>query len=132
MLEVQVGSPVVRKVIGHLAGCAGGPGTDVTFHGGVEGIATDDVVDVGGREGARLDDGVETLDSQGRTGEAETGLNRRDQREGCRECLHVDEVSLYLGLANLIRGWFWREETKKGILFVWFYSSLNTWYIPRF
>jgi hypothetical protein len=102
MLEVQVGSPVVRKVLGHLAGCAGGPLTDVTFHGGVEGVAADDVVDMGGRNSARLNDGVEALDRQGRAGEAETGLNRRDQREGCCECLHVEGGSLYLGLANLV------------------------------
>lgn len=94
VFEVQVGSPVVRKVLSHLAGCAGGPRANVTFHRGVEGVAADDVVDMGGRDGARLDDGVEALDSQGRTGEAEAGLNRRDQRERCRESLHVDSLSL--------------------------------------
>lgn len=65
MLEVQVGGPVVGEVLRHLAGGAGGPGADVARHGGVEGIAADDVVDVGGGADAGLHDGVETLDRQG-------------------------------------------------------------------
>lgn len=65
VLEVEVGSPVVGKVLRHLAGRAGGSLADVAFHGGVEGVAADDVVDVSGGDVARLDDGVETLDGEG-------------------------------------------------------------------
>jgi hypothetical protein len=110
VLEVQMGGPVVREVLRHLTGCAGGSLTDIPFHGSVEGVAADDVVDMGRRDGAWLDDGVEALDSQGRAGEAEAGLNRRDQRECCRERLHVHGVPLYLVLGSVVLGGTWQEE----------------------
>lgn len=64
VLEVQVGSPVVGKVFRHLTSSAGAPLANIARHGGVEGVASDNVVHMSGRNSARLDDGVEALDGQ--------------------------------------------------------------------
>lgn len=65
-LEEEVSSPVVREVIGHLASRAGSCSacTDITSHGGVESISTNDVMEMGGWKFAWLDDGVEALNGQ--------------------------------------------------------------------
>jgi hypothetical protein len=44
MLEVQSCGPVVGEIIGHLARRARGPLTYITIHGGIERIATNDVM----------------------------------------------------------------------------------------
>lgn len=65
--EVQVGRPVVGKVLGEGAGGAGGLGGRVVVtrrHGRVEGVAADDLVHVRGGEHARVDERVETLDGE--------------------------------------------------------------------
>ena len=82
VLEIKDGSPVIAKVFAHLARSAGAPVSDISAHGGVEGISTNDMVKMGRRDRARLDDGVESLDSQRRASEAQTCLGRGDEREG--------------------------------------------------
>lgn len=64
MLEEQNCSPVVGEVLRHLASGAGGPSTNISGHGGIEGISTNDVVEMGRRALARLDDRVKSLDGQ--------------------------------------------------------------------
>jgi hypothetical protein len=92
VLEVQDGGPVVGEVVGHLARGAGSARGNVTRHAGVEGISADDVVDVGGGERAWLDDWVEALDCESRAWEAQTSFDRRKQREGGGEGLHLGEA----------------------------------------
>lgn len=62
VLEVQRCGPVVGEVLGHLARGAGGARADVTCHGGVEGIASNDVVHMSGGEGAGLGGRIEALE----------------------------------------------------------------------
>lgn len=59
MLKIQHRSPIVAKILAHLACSTGTAFADIAFHGRVEGIAADDVVDVGGGRVAGFDDGVE-------------------------------------------------------------------------
>ena len=92
ILEIQGGSPVVREVLGHLTGRAGGPLPDIAFHGDVEGVTADNVVDVGRWQGTGLTGRIETLEGQGRAGEAKTSLDEREEREA------RGERRLHLGL----------------------------------
>lgn len=84
----QLSNPVIRKVLGHLAGSAGCPGGDIAGHCGVEGISTDDVVNVGGRELAGLSSGVKTLSGQGRAWESKSGSDDGNKGEERRH-LHL-------------------------------------------
>jgi hypothetical protein len=58
MFEVQGRGPVVGKVFRHLAGCASGPLADVTVHGCVKGISTNDMMNMRGWERAWLASGI--------------------------------------------------------------------------
>jgi hypothetical protein len=49
MLEEQVSSPVIREVLCHLAGRASASGANITSHGGVEGISTNNMMQMRGR-----------------------------------------------------------------------------------
>lgn len=84
--EVETRGPVVGEVIGVGARRARGEGAGVVSprcHGGVERVASGNLVDVSRRNRARLDQRVETLDGEFRTFEThESGivlafLNRR-------------------------------------------------------
>ena len=61
---------------------------DLGIHGGVEGIAADDLVNVRGRYLAGLDEGIEALDAQGGASEAEVGISRAGEPKGNRKPLH--------------------------------------------
>ena len=106
MLKVQDGGPVIGKVLGHLAGGAGTASTNIALHGGVEGIPTDDVVKMCRWCLPRLDHGVEALDGQSGAPEAETCLDRSDERQGGEGeglhvcCLLVDGLGSTQGVAN--------------------------------
>lgn len=89
VLEVHDGGPVVGEVLGHFASGARSPGADVTFHGRVESITTNNVVDVGRGTVAGLDDGVKSLNSQGRAPETKASVDWRDERESDGEGLHL-------------------------------------------
>jgi hypothetical protein len=79
MLEEEDSSPIVGKVLGHLAGCARGPLAHVAQHCDVERIAADDVVQMGGWIRTGLNDGVEALEGQGRAWKAEASLSQRHE-----------------------------------------------------
>jgi len=64
VLVVHDGSPVVGKVLGHLASSASTPFTHVTGHGGIEGISSNDMVKMGGADLAGLNNRVKALDGQ--------------------------------------------------------------------
>lgn len=104
VLEVQVGGPVIREVLGHLAGGAGSPRSNVALHGGVEGIAADNMVNVGRRETAWLTGRVKTLEGQSRAGEAQAGLDGRGHREGRGGPLHLGDGSFGS------RRWVWSQR----------------------
>jgi hypothetical protein len=70
-LEVQVGGPVVGKVVSRSTRRARGDLGNVRVgHGGVEGIAADDLVHVRRGDLARVNEGVEALDGDLRAPEA--------------------------------------------------------------
>ena len=81
MLEVHDGCPVVGEVLGHLAGSTCTSGADISGHGGIEGVATDDMMKMCGWGIAGLHNGVKPLDSQGRASEAEACLGSARKRE---------------------------------------------------
>lgn len=62
MLKVQRRGPVVGEVVGHLARGTRSPSPDVAVHGGIEGVAADDVMHMGGGEGAGLGGGIQALE----------------------------------------------------------------------
>jgi hypothetical protein len=64
MLEIQGRGPVIGKVIRHLAGSAGGPRANVTRHGGIESVATNDVMNMGGWERTWIAGGIKALKGQ--------------------------------------------------------------------
>lgn len=91
MLEVQHGGPIIAEILAHFAGSTGAALADVARHGGIEGIAADDVVDVGGRCVSGFDDGIEARGYEGGAAEAETGVDAwGDEGEGAEERLHND------------------------------------------
>ena len=116
VLEVQDGSPVVGEVLRHLASGAGSPLADVALHGDVEGVTADDVVKMSGRDRARLHYGIQTLVGQGRAWEAEAGVDKRGEREGCGERLHLGALGLDTGLDSTVEqtGEEPKELRKKG------------------
>ena len=63
VLEEHDGSPVVREVLGEGAGGAGSLLSDVTLHGDVEGISTDDLVEMSRGDDVGLDEWVKALNS---------------------------------------------------------------------
>jgi hypothetical protein len=65
MLEVQGCRPVIGEVFGHLAGGASGSLANITIHGRIEGISSDDVVYMSRREGSWLSGWIKTLEGQG-------------------------------------------------------------------
>jgi len=70
--KVDVGGPVVRKIIGRVAGGAGGDLGDVGHgHGDVEGISSHDLMHVWRRRLAGVDQRVQTLNGDLRTAEPE-------------------------------------------------------------
>lgn len=74
--EVETRGPVVGEVIGVSARRARGEGAGVVSprrHGGVERVASGNLVDVGRRHRARLDQRVETLDGEFGTFETHEG-----------------------------------------------------------
>ena len=74
VLEEHDGRPVVGHILGEAARRAGGGAGHVVrlrVHGGVEGVASDDLVQMGRVEHAGVDQGVGTLDDQLRAGESE-------------------------------------------------------------
>lgn len=88
MLKEHDGRPVVGKVLGEGAGRAGALLADITCHGGVEGIAADDLVEMGRGDLAGFDEGVETLDGEGRAAEPEGGFGADREGQGEGEPLH--------------------------------------------
>jgi hypothetical protein len=64
IFEIQDGSPVVRKVLRHLAGSTGSPLANIALHGDVKGVSTDDMVNMSGRMCAWLAGGVKSLKGQ--------------------------------------------------------------------
>jgi len=93
MLEVHHSSPVVGEVLGHLAGSAGTPSTDIAGHGCVEGISANDVVKMCRRGVTRLHDGIEALGGQRRASKSKTCLNRGDERKSESKRLHLDRLA---------------------------------------
>jgi hypothetical protein len=91
ILKVEVGSPVVREVLRHLAGGACGPRTNITLHASVKCVSANDVMNVGGWEHARLDDRIQALDGQGRAWESKASVDRRNKRECGGERLHLGD-----------------------------------------
>jgi len=89
ILEVQDSSPVVGKVLGHLAGGAGGPRADVAFHGGIEGIAADNMVQMSTWQGAWLASRVKALEGKSRAWETKAGLSQRDECQCGGKRLHL-------------------------------------------
>lgn len=84
-------SPVVAKIFRELAGSAGSPRGNISLHGCVECISTDDMVDMGRRVGPRLDHRVKSLNRERRALETKTSLDRHDEGEGSRSNpLHLD------------------------------------------
>jgi len=92
VLEEENGGPVVGEVLGEGACGAASPLADVAVHGGVEGVAADDLVEMGRRDRAGLDDRVEALNAQRRAAEPQSGLRRGGDREGEPERLHLGRL----------------------------------------
>jgi hypothetical protein len=102
VFEVEHGGPVVGEVLGHLAGRAGAPRAHVAHHGGVEGVAAHVHHIVGGRDRAGLDDRVQSLEGQGRAGEAEACLDLRGgERQSCYYGKGLHDWALALGKGGL-------------------------------
>jgi hypothetical protein len=80
ILEVQDSSPVIGKVLRHLARGARGALANITFHCSIEGVSTDDVVKMSGWAGAWLAGRIKALKGQRRAWEAKASLNNRDER----------------------------------------------------
>lgn len=76
-------------ILRHLTSSAGASFANVTRHGGVEGISSDNVMDMSRRGLARLNNWINTLDSERGASKAKTGLNWRDERNCDRERLHL-------------------------------------------
>lgn len=85
VLEVQNCSPVVGKVLRHLAGGTGSPLANISRHLGGKGISANNVVNVRRWALARLNDRVKALGGQRRTGKAKARLDRCDERECDRD-----------------------------------------------
>lgn len=92
MFKVQCRRPVVGEILGHLAGSASSPLADVTVHGRVKRISTDDMMNMSRRKGAWLASGIKALEGQRRTWKAKPSLNRGDESESCSERLHLGAI----------------------------------------
>jgi hypothetical protein len=92
MLEIQCCGPVVGEIIGHLARRTRSPLAYIAVHGRVERIATNDMVHMSGRESPRLGCRIQALEGECRAWEAKPSLDSGNEREGCREGLHLEYV----------------------------------------
>ena len=100
VLEVQGCCPVIGEVLRHLAGSTGSPLTNIAVHGGVEGVPANNVVNMSGWKRTRLAGGIKALKGQSRAWKAKASLNRRDDRESCREHLHISGGSNLNSIRN--------------------------------
>lgn len=105
-LEVEVGSPVVGKVLGELASRASRRvGHVAGRHGGVEAIAADNLVDVRRGDGSRVDQRVETVNDElgasepqhrqpAAAAELGHGIGERGEKRKEGSAIHVDSTLL--------------------------------------